>query len=271
MVRSMRSAQAGSPVASSRRQASITLAIAAQVSAYARSGGSSYGSPKASSLWRLPEPAGQVRPRLDHVVPAPVRTDCEQVVVAELDGEVDHAAVEVQLAHGVAGDLGARRGPAGGPASTPGRSARPEQAVAAQVDHPARRARGGAGRRWSGTARRGPSRSRGARRSRRGRPARARHRPSRRPGARSRAGGRRRSSGATRSRPGRGGRSSTARGPTAGRGTAPAADDLDVACSGSRPARCAAATSADHLVGRGGERRRPAPRPSSQPTASSHL
>ena len=50
MVRSMRSAQVGSPVASSSRQASITLAIDAHVSAYARSGGSSYGSPNASSL-----------------------------------------------------------------------------------------------------------------------------------------------------------------------------------------------------------------------------
>ena len=34
----------------------MTPAMAAQVSVYARSGGSSYGSPNASCAWRLPSP-----------------------------------------------------------------------------------------------------------------------------------------------------------------------------------------------------------------------
>ena len=45
----MASAWAGSPVASRSRHDSMTEAIEAHVSAYAWSGGSSYGSPNASS------------------------------------------------------------------------------------------------------------------------------------------------------------------------------------------------------------------------------
>ena len=52
----MWSAYLASPVASSRRQLQWKLAIAAHVSLYARSGGSSNRSPKPSSEWRDPLP-----------------------------------------------------------------------------------------------------------------------------------------------------------------------------------------------------------------------
>ncbi len=48
---------------------------------------------------------GQVHPGLDHVVPAPAHR-VEQLPVTELGRSVDRAAVEVHLAHGVAGDCG---------------------------------------------------------------------------------------------------------------------------------------------------------------------
>ena len=49
-----------------------------------------------------PETAGQVGARLDHVVPAP-EDRVEQLPIAELGRDVDGAAVEIQLADGVAG------------------------------------------------------------------------------------------------------------------------------------------------------------------------
>ena len=80
------------------------------------------------------ETAGQVRPRLDHVVPAGQDRRSSRGRRARRRGR--HAAVEVHLAHGVAGDLG---GVADREVVLPvGRSEppRPQEAVAAQVDHP---------------------------------------------------------------------------------------------------------------------------------------
>ena len=100
----MTSAQSGSPVARSSRQASITLAIAAQVSAYARSGGSSNGIAERLVAVAAPEAAGEVAPRRDHVAPA-AQDGVEQRLVAESRPRRSTApAVEVELADGVTRD-----------------------------------------------------------------------------------------------------------------------------------------------------------------------
>ena len=81
------------------------------------------------------DPPGQVHPGLDHVVPAPAH-GIEQLLVAELGGRVDRTAVEVHLAHRVAGNrrrLSNREVvlPVGAP-----HVRFPDQAPAAQLEHP---------------------------------------------------------------------------------------------------------------------------------------
>ena len=78
---------------------------------------------------------GQVHPGLDHVIPAPAH-GVEQLPVAELGRRVDHAAVEVHLAHGVPGDRGRLADrevvlPVGGP-----HVRLADEAPAAQLQHP---------------------------------------------------------------------------------------------------------------------------------------
>ena len=98
--------------------------------------------------WRLPSAAGQVRSASRPCRASAAWTASRSSRVAGLDGDVDRAGVEVQLADGVAGHAAAPRGRAGGPASTPppNRPA-PSTAVAAPVDVQPRRARGSAPRR----------------------------------------------------------------------------------------------------------------------------
>ena len=102
-------------------------------------------------------------------------------------------AVEVQLAHGVAGHGRAPRGPVGGPASTPARTG-PRPAARGRAGRSCRAGerRGSVARRSSATARRGPSRPRGGRRCRRAPPG---------PSARSTASAARRAMASSRSSP----------------------------------------------------------------------
>ena len=78
---------------------------------------------------------GQVPPGLDHVIPAPAY-GVEQLPVAELRRGVDHATVEVHLAHRVSGDHGGLADrevvlPVGGP-----HVRLADEAPAAQLEHP---------------------------------------------------------------------------------------------------------------------------------------